>query len=277
VENYVKFLTDHLRSVIRNALQKYSVMEFHANGIALIRDMILGKPTENTKRPGRLFEENGMVIYDVEVLDIQLLDQDIQTLISKSQHDEVRNKLTLQAKLMEFEYTQKTEDYARQIAEEKSKTLQDTFRLRIEEYAKQFAFNMTDLENKHKTQQKQLQIDLNSQEMKKQINDITLLQKKAEQELQLQMAEKMLAQKLQELNADVQAVVSKAEAVSPDLIAALQAFSDRALAEKMAETMAPLSILGGKSIAEVFSNMLRGTVLENVLQLKANQMGEEGQ
>ncbi|GAB4339206.1 MAG: hypothetical protein OHK0038_18250 [Flammeovirgaceae bacterium] len=277
VENYVKFLTDHLRSVIRNAIQKHSVMEFHSNGIALIRDMILGKPTENTKRPGRLFEENGMLIYDVEVLDIQLLDQDIQSLISKSQHDEVRNKLTLQAKQLEFEYTQKTEDYIRQIAEEKSKTLQDTFRLRIEEYAKQFAFNMTDLENKHKTQQKQMQIDLNLQEMKKQINDIALLQKKAEQELQLQIAEKMLAQKLQELNAEVQAVVSKAEAVSPDLIAALQAFSDKALAEKMAETMAPLSILGGKSIAEVFSNMLRGTVLENVLKLKASQMGEEGQ
>ncbi|WP_096333460.1 hypothetical protein [Nannocystis exedens] len=35
-------------------------------------------------------------------------------------------------------------------------------------------------------------------------------------------------------------MVEKARAVSPDLIAALQAFGDRALAEKMAESMAPL-------------------------------------
>lgn len=61
----------------------------------------------------------------------------------------------------------------------------------------------------------------------------------------------------------------KPKTVSPDLIAALQAFSDRALAEKMAETMAPLSILGGKSVAEVFSKMLKGTSLEDVLVKRA--------
>ena len=86
------------------------------------------------------------------------------------------------------------------------------------------------------------------------------------------MAQKMLAQRLEELKAQVDAVVNKAEAVSPDLIAALQSFSDKALAERMAESMAPLSILGGKSIAEVFANMLKGTKLEDVIKLKANEM-----
>jgi len=39
------------------------------------------------------------------------------------------------------------------------------------------------------------------------------------------------------------------------------------MAEKMAETMAPLSIIGGKSIVEVFANLLQGTQLEKVLKL----------
>ena len=39
--------------------------------------------------------------------------------------------------------------------------------------------------------------------------------------------------------------------------------------EKMAETMAPLSIIGGKSIVEVFANLLQGTQLEKVLKLHA--------
>ncbi|HNI45998.1 MAG TPA: hypothetical protein PK230_14945, partial [Chitinophagales bacterium] len=38
VENYVKFLTDHLRSVIRNAVKKINIMDFYANGISIIRD-----------------------------------------------------------------------------------------------------------------------------------------------------------------------------------------------------------------------------------------------
>jgi len=52
---------------------------------------------------------------------------------------------------------------------------------------------------------------------------------------------------------------------SPDLITALQAFSDKAVVEKMAESMAPLAILGGKSVAEVLSNLLKGRIVEKVL------------
>jgi major vault protein len=63
----------------------------------------------------------------------------------------------------------------------------------------------------------------------------------------------------------VSAVSDKARAVSPDLIAALQAFGDRALAEKMAESMAPLAILGGESVSEVLGRLLRGTPLAKLL------------
>ncbi len=44
----------------------------------------------------------------------------------------------------------------------------------------------------------------------------------------------------------MKAAIEKVKAISPDLIAALQVFGDKALAEKMAESMAPLTILGGE-------------------------------
>ena len=50
-----------------------------------------------------------------------------------------------------------------------------------------------------------------------------------------------------------------------DLVAALQAFGDRALAAKMAESMAPLAILGGESVASVLSRLLQGTSLARLL------------
>jgi len=74
--------------------------------------------------------------------------------------------------------------------------------------------------------------------------------------------------KIEELKAEVEGVVDRAKAVSPDFIAALQAFGDRALAEKLAESMAPLAILGGKSIAEVFAQLVKGTKLEDILKKK---------
>ncbi len=48
----------------------------------------------------------------------------------------------------------------------------------------------------------------------------------------------------------------------------MQAFGDKALAEKLAESMAPLAILGGKSIAEVFAQLVKGTTLEGILKKK---------
>jgi len=70
---------------------------------------------------------------------------------------------------------------------------------------------------------------------------------------------------LEEVRAEVAAVVDKAKAVSPDLIAALQAFGDKALAERMAQSMAPLAMIGGDSIVDAFARLVAGTPLANVL------------
>jgi major vault protein len=112
---------------------------------------------------------------------------------------------------------------------------------------------------------KKINSNLANQEVISKIQESELQRKKDTEQLMLDVQQQKLAQELQKLEAEVQAVVSKAGAVSPDLIAALQAFGDKALAEKMAESMAPLAILGGKSIAEVFGNLLKGTQLGNIL------------
>jgi hypothetical protein len=70
VENYVKFLTDHMRSVLRHAIKGHGVEHFYASAIGIVRDTVLGKTDDKNKRPGRLFEENGMRVYDVEVLNV---------------------------------------------------------------------------------------------------------------------------------------------------------------------------------------------------------------
>ncbi|MBI3930350.1 MAG: hypothetical protein HY319_32740 [Armatimonadetes bacterium] len=84
--------------------------------------------------------------------------------------------------------------------------------------------------------------------------------------LQLDLSRIQLEQRLQELEAQVRASVERTQAVSPDLVAALQSFGDRHLAEKMAESMAPLAILGGESVVDVFGRLLKDTPLEQVVR-----------
>jgi major vault protein len=95
VSNYVKLLTQNIRSILRNTIKKSSVDEFQKNGVDLIRDIILGKSVEGQKRPGRKFDENGMKIYDVEVLQTSIDDANIDNLLKNVQKQTIENNLNL--------------------------------------------------------------------------------------------------------------------------------------------------------------------------------------
>jgi len=275
VENYVKFLTDHLRSVVRNSMKQYTVSDFYANGIAIIRDLILGARDEGGKRKGWLFEENGMFIYEVEVLDIKILDSEIESLLFKTKHNEIRKNIDLANKQKDLIFTKEVESINQEMAETKSKTHQASLELEKVEVAKELEVELARINSNFQTQKEELEAELKEQQQKLDINNLKLAEEKANQTLQLETAQHLLEQRMQELKAEVDAVVKKAGAVSPDLIAALQAFGDKALAEKMAETMAPLSIIGGKSIVEVFANLVKGTKLEKVLNIAAEQDSDD--
>lgn len=276
VENYVKFLTDHLRSVIRNALRQYSVHEFYANGISIIRDIVLGKRTEeDSKRSGWLFEENGMHIYEVEVLDIQIKDKEIEKLLFQDKHNQIRQTLKLANKKQELDYVREAENITREIAEAEAETRRKKLSLAKTETEKELELNLAKADAEFKVQQEELMAMLKEQEQQVEINRQKLAKDKETQDLQVEMSQKLMDQRLQQLKAEVNAVVEKAAAVSPDLIAALQAYGDKALAEKMAETMAPLSIIGGKSVVEVFANLVKGTRLEKVIKIAGEQLENE--
>ncbi|TAD95010.1 MAG: hypothetical protein EAZ97_16165, partial [Bacteroidetes bacterium] len=159
--------------------------------------------------------------------------------IYESQHEEIKHKLLIEGKQRELEFARKTEEMERAIAAIKSLTVTEGLKLKAEEASKQLALNLVELETTLKTQEKELQGNLAAEETRKLIGAVELQQRKAVEDLELEIAAQNLGLRVEELKAEVDAVVSKAGAVSPDLIAALQAFSDKALAEKMAETMAP--------------------------------------
>jgi major vault protein len=265
VENYVKFLTDHLRSFIRNIVKRYPIMEFYANGINILRDAILGQPNEEGKRAGRAFVENGMRIYDVEVLDLRLTDTAIENLLISSQQEVVKQTLRIAGEKRKLEFTQESEHISRQIAQTQSETTQNKLDLKIQEIQKQLEVQMAEIKADLSADELRLQAKLAEQESLTTIQEAELSRQQRASDLEIAIAQRKLEQQLLKIKSEVEAVVAKAEAVSPNLVAALQAFGDKALAEKMAESMSPLAILGGKSIAEVFANLLKGTNLGQVI------------
>jgi major vault protein len=267
VENFVKFLTDHMRSLLRNAIKQHGIQSFYSDAIAVIRDAVLGKADAGGKRPGRTFEENGMRIYDVEVLGVRLGDAKIEELLTQAQHSVVQQTLDLASEQRRLAFVSQQEDVKRQIMETLAQTTQKELALREEEVARRLAVRLAEIAATNSAQAATLEGKTAEQEALTKIHDAEIARQKAAQDAQVAFEAQKLAQRLEELAANVDGTVKKAAAISPDLIAALQAFSDRALVERVAESMAPLAILGGKSVSEVLAGLLQGSALEKVTAL----------
>lgn len=264
VENYVKFLTEHMRSLIRNAVKQLGVEAFYSNSIDILRNTVLGLSHDGERR-GRMFPENGMRVYDVEVLRVELVDEEVEKMLVKAQRSVVEQTLQLTTEKRRLEFVRAQEDVNRQVSAARSLTRQQELELQIQEMTKELDVRISKARSEIAVEEARLQARLDQQQNLAAVHGAELDRQRASTQAELDAARERLEQRLLSLRAEVDAMVKKAEAISPDFIAALQAFGDKALAERMAESMAPLAILGGRSVADVLNNLLRGTKLEGLM------------
>lgn len=266
-ENYVKFLTDHLRSVIRNAVKQRSLEDFHAKAIEIVRDAVLGAPgVDGNPRPGRFFEANGMRVFDVDILDISIGDGAISQIFTAAQHHVVRDAILLAQEEQKLEATRRSQQIQQAIAQATFETRSKELALQQQECELAASLEKARIEAEGRGKIERLTQQQAEQQLLDSIASAELARSRKVKEQDLEWAQRRLEQQLTQLQAEVKAVVDKAQAVSPDLIAALQAFGDRELAGKMAQSMAPLAILGGNSVSEVLAKLLAGTNLEHALK-----------
>ncbi len=164
-------------------------------------------------------------------------------------------------------FIQESEDLKRQTEVARAETQKATFELQGQTVERKLQLDLTTLAANAKTQSEQIARELEAEKCRAEITSLRLTQQVAEREVGIALDSKAQELKLRELTAQVQAVVEKGKAISPDLIAALSAFGERAMVEKVAEAMAPLSILTGgrKSVLEALGEMLKGTNLASQL------------
>ncbi len=264
VENYVKFLTDHMRSLVRNTVKRLGIEGFYGNSIEILRNTVLGLAAEG-QRPGRLFTENGMRVYDVEVLGVKLVDEAVEALLTNAQREVVEQTLLLSSERRRLEKVKEQERVNQELAQTLSQSRQSQLNLEVQEANKTLELKLAQVQSELELEEQRLTHQLQQQQDISAVHEAELARKQAQANAEIEQARLRMEQRLLVMQSEVQAVVQKADAISPDLIAALQAFGDKALAEKMAESMAPLAILGGSSVADVFSRLLKGTRLESVM------------
>mgnify|MGYP001604185961 FL=1 len=264
VENYVKYLCDHGRSILRNAAKQVGIEEFNYNSIPIIRDAILGK-SDGGKRTGKIFEENGMRVYDVEVLSVTIGDAVIREMLVKAQHDVVQSTIQIVGRERELEKTRRTAAIDEEIADVQAKTASKKRELECSKIGEELKLALAKVDSDLKAAEARW---LGREaEIKRLYTESStgLARTKAEKEQELALAQQVQKQLLEKLTAEVDAVVKKAAAISPELVAAIQTMGNQYLAATMAKEMAPLAILGGESITDVLGRLLKGTGIADVI------------
>jgi len=269
IENYVQFLVEHCRSMIRNAVKMVGIEAFDANPIGIVRDTILGTPgAKNTKRPGRKFDENNMRIYDLEVLNITIGDQQISNLLVTTQHEAVAQTLDIAQKERTLEITKRSEEIVQQIAKIRSQTAINAIDLEKERKHNELSLLLVNIQSNIQQEHSRLTADIEKQKYLDEISQSELGRREASALLDYESDKASLQLNITELESHRDAWVAKAQAIAPKLIEALHSFSDKESAARVAEALGPMTLLGGDSATGILNNILRGTSLEGVFGKK---------
>ena len=276
VEDYVQLLTEHTRSMIRNHVKQLGVQAFMANSVALVRNMILGAPDEGGKRAGLKFEENGMEVRDVEVLDVTIGDSSISTLLFETQHEVVRQAVSLASAERSLELSQKRTEIARQIAKDDHETEMARLDLAGVETEKKSALALQRLEDSQKVNE----ANLEATKAEETITDETAARSagrtKATQELEVALKRALAAVEIDDVKARTEAFVRQVKAIDPGLIAALQVHGDKLLTAAMIDKLTPIATLTGTSVPDVLKKLTEGMALGGIVDKLAGANGETG-
>ena len=300
VENYVQHLVDNCRSILRNVAKSYDIQAFYNDYINIVRNM-LTPSSEDGVRAGRLFEENGMLITEVEVLGCTIGDSEIQSMLEDAQRDTAASLISINqgrkqleldtenAELKKARAKLDTETSAFQEEESRKRLLSEEetsltrHKLRLNEFGRSHQTSVVNIENEDMTEklaiesdlaQQRLrtdgeiergnvedQADLARQEILDTVNAAELSREKAGVDLRLSITETETLDYIKRLEAEAAKEEIAAGAITPGLVEALQSLAQSDVLEKISKDLAPLAIVRGQSIGGAIEQLFEGTAL----------------
>jgi len=252
VENYVKFMCDHVRSILKGAVRKLTVEAFYATSTDQIRALISGME----------FPANGMRIGDVDVLQVTLKDDKIRALLEAAQHDVVRSNIDVSNLNRELSVTKQREAIQRETAEVKALTKMRTDDLARELATSELATALARIANtlRETDERKKLVEAEQSIESFKLQNRIDRVKREREQELMFFAREQ--EKRIELLRAEAETAVMRFQAASGNFSEALMQLSRHETLVKVAEAWGVQRVIEGESLGDTLSRLFHNTPLK---------------
>lgn len=253
VENYVKVLTDHCRSRLRNTAKRHGILYFYTEAIDIIRDTLLGESIDG-QREGLTFDENGMTLYDVEILNVSIRDAGVADLLTEAQTSALTGAIEL---------TTAEEDTSR------TKRLQELEREALSQYelthVKQGELALSNLARVLEQRMATIASELEQQREQGNVLDVTLASSRKREEQEIALERVRDDARVQTLIAETTEYLRRMGALDEHFVVALQQFGDTVFVETLVKAIAPAAIATGISSADMLGQIFKDTPFAGAL------------
>lgn len=267
IDNYVQFLVDHLRSLMANAVKNIGVQEFYQNATDILRETVLGKKDDKTGvRPLKHFNENGMTIYDLEMISVKVADPEIAKLLASSRQETLTDRIQLERQQQKLVLTQGQEDAKRKTMVEIDQTVRLTDKISVERHQREVDLQLFQINSQIKAEATRKEAAQVSATVESEIEKLRRESHREDRELESAFAEEDLDRRVKLLVEEANSTEKAMKAVQPGLIEALIASANVGILENVAPQMAALAFVNNDTLDTTLKSMLKGTGAEGVLE-----------
>jgi len=269
VDNYVKYLCDRIRSLLKREVKKHTIEDFYQNYSDIVRNIAIDysdttSEKSSNKHEGRFFRENGMFVKDCEVLSLTV-ESEIAEILESHQRDMVEKSLELSDAEARVKVAEALFDAEKKENELASTKLINKMNLQGEEARRKLEIQAEVNRKQEAEKQASKQAEKDMQVLIDAIHEAEMTRKQKETDARI--AEKQALADIEKAKQEAYAktVADVMKSIQPDLVAAIQAQSESKVFNSIATGIAPYAIGNGESAADFVDRLLRGTTLEGVI------------
>ena len=272
VNNYAKYLCDNMRSLIKREIRTYNIKDFYADSTEIIRNIVLDintdAETEAVDKPfGRLFRTNGMLVNDVDIIGIGV-EKDIAMILEKHQNELIQKSVELADAAARMEVVTALADVKKREAELNNETA--LYALELEQKRTEEEMHNEEMIRVKKREAKAAEVQAQNdlQGILTAIQSAEMARIKEKQDAEIAHAKELAKIEKAKQEAYAATVKEIMSSIQPDLVAAISASTQAELLKEGMASISPYAIANGESVADTVNKLLRGTSLEEIINVK---------
>lgn len=260
IANYVQLLVDHFRSSLSARARSEATQELFLGATEKLRGWILGEDGK-----GKTFAENGLQVYDVEILSVKIDDAVMAAELRKTLVERLKANLAISQIETETRLALRREVKTREILSSEAQTHEHRVKIQVEQAVLDGSVETKQVQLSGEREKLEATYNKEIAEIKLETQDLDTKTELLEWETEKTKLIFTHGQEMEDLLRRAEAQVKVSGSVSPHLTAAIQDLADSGKLEVVAKHLGNLALLGDMSLSGTIKQVFKGTPFEKAL------------